>query len=95
MPNARRSWPYNGMAESPPALTQTPDGLLRSDRSLVGPLRRGTARGVGPGAGGGFPVDARAASDFGVDSITPRHFDPMGTSDMRAPPFPGSRRVRR
>lgn len=94
MPNARRSWPYNGQADSPPALTLTPDGVLNSTRSLVGPLRRGTAPGVGPTVRG-LNIAARGASDFGVDHITPRHFDPMGTSDSRGPPFPESTRVRR
>ena len=67
MPNARQSWPYNGAATSPAALTQTPDGLLNSDRSLAGPLRRGTSGNVGPVARalGGNVV--RGESDFGMD----------------------------
>jgi hypothetical protein len=75
---------------APVACFQTADGTLRSDRSLAGPLRMGTAPGVGPrGAlrGGG--------SDFGVDRVTPRGFDPMGTSDTRAPPQEASTLISR
>ena len=32
-------------------------------------------------------------ADFGRDHVSPRHFDPMGTSDERAPPFPASERI--
>jgi hypothetical protein len=90
MPNRRQTWPTTPARNEPVAQTLTADGLLRSDRSLVGPLRLNTAPGVGPRgpANGGN-------SDFGVDKISPRSFDPMGTSDNRAPNFPGSRRVQR
>ena len=59
----------------------TPDGYLRSSRSLAGPLRYGTEPRVGPRDRllGGMP------SDFEMDRVTPRGFDPMGTSDTRAP----------
>jgi hypothetical protein len=57
-----------------------PDTVLRSERSLDGPLRMGTAPGVGPK--GAPPV---GASDFGMDRVSPRGFDPLGTSDSRAP----------
>ena len=60
----------------------TPDGYLRSTRPLAGPLRFGTEPRVGPrdrGPGRGQP------SDFEMDRISPRGFDPMGTSDERAP----------
>lgn len=83
MPDRRRTWPYNGAAASPPALTQSPDGLLNSARSLAGPLRIGTAPGVGPR---GAPDGAYLDTDLGVDRVSPRGFDPMGTSDTRAPP---------
>ena len=59
---------------------QTPDTTVRSERSLAGPLRMGTAPGVGPK---GAP-DA-GASDFGMDRITPRRFDPIGNPITRAP----------
>lgn len=95
---AQTPWPYKsngGAATSPPALTQSPDGLLRSGRSLAGPLRNGTGPDVGPAARGFGAVVNRAATDFGRDSVSPRSFDPMGTSDTRAPAFPASERVRR
>lgn len=59
----------------------TPDGYLRSDRPLAGPLRLGTEPRVGPRGRfrGGM------SSDFEMDRISPRRFDPMGTSDARAP----------
>lgn len=73
--------PWPKIAPSPPAWALTPDCYLKSDRSLAGPLRLGTAPGVGPkgGLAGGF------GTDFGTDRVTPRGFDPMGTSDTRAP----------
>jgi hypothetical protein len=80
MPNRRQTWPYRGAAESPPAITVTPDTTLNSGRSLAGVLRMGTAPPVGPrGVIGDGPGD----TDFGMDRVTPRGFDPMGTSDMR------------
>jgi hypothetical protein len=59
----------------------TPDGYLRSGRNVSGPLRMGTAPGTGPSglvAGGG-------ASDFEMDRVTPRGFDPIGSHNERAP----------
>jgi hypothetical protein len=58
----------------------TPDGYLRSGRNVSGPLRMGTAPGAGPSglvAGGG-------ASDFGMDRVSPRGYDPIGASLERA-----------
>ena len=58
----------------------TPDGYLRSGRNVSGPLRMGTAPGTGPSglvAGGG-------ASDFGMDRVSPRGYDPIGASLERA-----------
>jgi hypothetical protein len=81
MADARRSWPYSGQATSPPALTQTPDGTLNSGRSLAGPLRLGTAPGVGPRGA----LDGAGASDFGTDRVSPRRFDPIGTGCERWP----------
>lgn len=74
----------------PTAKFQTPDGIRRSDRSLAGPLRLGTSPGVGPRRMGG-----PTATDFGVDRVSPRGFDPMGTSDTRAPAQEGSELVSR
>lgn len=59
----------------------SPDGFLRNERSLAGPLRMGTA----PGAGPKGLVAGGTASDFEMDRVTPRGFDPMGTHDERAP----------
>ena len=89
MPNRRQSWPYNGQAASPPALTQTPDVLLSSARSLAGPLRLGTAPGVGPR---GAPDIG--ATDLGMDRISPRPMDSIGQQYPRGEP-PGSRLVSR
>jgi len=90
MPNVRRSWPYEGAAASPAALTQTPDGILNSDRPLAGPLRRGTFGAAGPTARG-LGVAGRYASDFGMDRISQRCHDPIG----RVPYTAESVRVRR
>jgi hypothetical protein len=91
MPNERQTWPYQGQATSPRALTLTPDGILNSERSLAGRLRMGTAVGVGPGARGALSDGTRGGNtDFGMDSV-PRNYDPIGTSD----PALGSRFVRR
>ena len=73
-------WPT--VKREPVGFYQHPDGILRSDRSLAGPLRLGTEPRVGPR---GFLRDGNA-SDFGMDRVTPRGFDPAGTSDTRAPP---------
>lgn len=59
----------------------TPDGFLRSERSVAGPLRMGTEPRVGPKG----LVSGGTASDFEMDRVSPRGFDPMGTSDERAP----------
>jgi hypothetical protein len=59
---------------------QSPDVIEKSDRSLAGPLRLGTAPGVGP-KGALRP----GASDFAMDRVSPRGFDPLGTSDTRLP----------
>jgi hypothetical protein len=84
--------PWPKIAESPPALTLHPDAYLRSDRALVGPLRMGTAPGVGPK---NRLDDGTTSSDFGSDRISPRRFDPAGTSSTRAPERESSARVSR
>jgi hypothetical protein len=81
MPNRRRTWPYDGQADSPPAITVGASGVLNSSRSLVGPLRRGTAPGVGPRG----RADGGGGSDLGTDRVSPIGFDPMGTSLEREP----------
>ena len=60
---------------SPPALTITPDCTLSSARSLAGPLRVGTAPGVGPRRQGN---SAGFGSDFGVDRMEQRQVDSIG-----------------
>jgi hypothetical protein len=92
MPN--KEWP-KGQADGserggPNACFLTPDGFLKSGSSLAGPLRLGTAPGVGPkGDGGG-----NGGSDFGMDRIEPRNFDPIGTTRNRFGEIP-SELVRR
>lgn len=77
--------PWNPPKREPTGYFQTADVVMRSDRSLAGPLRMGTARGAGPtGAVLG------GASDFEMDRITPRKYDPIGNSHERSPEFPKS-----
>jgi len=74
----QRPWPMTrdtGVERrAPSAFFTSPDGYLKSERSLAGPLRRGTAPGVGPRG-----ASDNGSSDFGMDRISPRRFDPMGT----------------
>jgi hypothetical protein len=91
MAQDQKPWPKP--ADSPPAFTLHPDGYFRSDRALAGPLRMGTAPGsVGPK---NRLDDGTTSSDFGSDSISPRRFDPAGTSTTRAPEREASARVSR
>ena len=93
MPNRRRSWPYeDGQAASPPALTQSPDGLWSSARRFAGPLRAATEPRVGPR---GAPSGETIATDLGVDRISPRRWDPIGTPDERSGAFPSSELIAR
>jgi hypothetical protein len=64
---------------NPDAFVQHPMVTERIDRSLVGPLRYGTAEGVGP-RGRAVVAENSERSDMGMDRISPREFDPMGTS---------------
>jgi len=59
----------------PDAFFATPDGYLKSGRSLAGPLRLGTEPTTGPRGAAG-----NGSSDFGMDRISPRGFDPIGTA---------------
>lgn len=83
MANGNREWPRgraNGAGRgSPTGFFKNPDGYQRSDRSLAGPLRTGTSADVGPRARGVVAGGVSRESDFGMDRVTPRHFDPMGT----------------
>jgi hypothetical protein len=80
----QREWPRTRDAgserRSPSAIFTHPDGYLKSERSVAGPLRRGTARdNVGPKGAAG-----NSSSDMGMDRISPRRFDPIGNSLQRA-----------
>lgn len=89
-----REWPRtrdNGTERSSPrGFFQSRDGVLRSDRPLAGPLRTGTSSDVGPRARARAAGGESDLSDFGMDRITPRGFDPMGTPDDRIGPQPAS-----
>jgi len=75
---------------APTAFFAVPDGYLKSERSLAGPLRRGTANTVGPK--GAAP---NGSSDFGLDRISPRGFDPIGTALQRYGPQEASQLISR
>lgn len=64
---------------SPVARYQVPDGFLNSELSLAGPLRTGTSPDVGPRARGASAVGVSRESDFGMDRVGNRRFDPIGT----------------
>jgi hypothetical protein len=72
-------WP--AVKRQPVADFLTPDGFRRTDRSVAGQLRLGTEPRVGPG---GLLTDG-PGSDMGMDRITPKGFDPMGSHNTRAP----------
>lgn len=67
---------------NPVAMYLTPTANQRSDRTLAGPLRLGTSRGVGPS---GMLAPDSFGSDLSVDRVSPRNFDPLGTSLQREP----------
>lgn len=46
--------------------------------------------GTSPGVGPRGALRGGANSDFGMDRVSPRGFDPLGTSDSRAPEQEGS-----
>ena len=79
----QRSWPRTrddgSERRSPTAFFATADGYLKSGRSLAGPTRLGTAPPVGPSG-----ASRNGSSDFGMDRISPRQFDPIGNSLQRA-----------
>lgn len=52
----------------------------------------GTAPGVGPRRAG---VARDGVTDMGLDNITPRGIDPIGTSDLRGPAQPSSALINR
>jgi hypothetical protein len=75
----QREWPRRredgSERRSPTAFFAHPDGYLKSGRSLAGPLRLGTAPPVGPSG-----ASRNGSSDFGMDRVSPRGFDPEGTA---------------
>lgn len=94
----QREWPSTkddgSDRTSPTGYFQTANVIQRSDRSVAGPLRLGTEPRVGPKG-----AIRNGNSDFEMDRITPRGFDPMGSHNTREPPQPASsllsREVRR
>jgi hypothetical protein len=78
----QKAWPRvnrdGSERNSPTGFFQGPTALLKSGRSLAGPLRMGTEPRVGPSG----PVP-NGSSDLGMDRISPRGFDPMGTALSR------------
>ena len=87
-------WPT--VKRNPEAWFASPDGYLKSERLLAGPLRYGTTPNVGP-KGGAVALDKSDATDFGMDRVAPRDFDPLGTSRARFGDIPSeliSREIR-
>ena len=81
----QREWPpvreSNGTERnSPTGYFLKNEVILRSDRAVAGALRLGTEPRVGPRG-----LVRNGSSDYGMDRITPREMDPMGTSATRAP----------
>ena len=71
-------WPI--VKREPDAYVLAPDVYTRTDRGAAGPLRSGTAPGVGPST---RRSANRGDSDYNMDRVSPREFDPMGTSISR------------
>lgn len=83
----QREWPRgrtNGTERGgPTGFYLNPDGYQRSDRAVAGGLRTGTSSDVGPRASGPVSGDVSNRTDMGMDRISPRDFDPMGTPRNR------------
>jgi hypothetical protein len=90
----QREWPKvrddGSERRSPTAFFARSDGYLKSGRSLAGPLRLGTAPPVGPSG-----AVRNGSSDFGMDRVSPRGFDPEGTALTRYGPQEASPLVSR
>ena len=69
-------WPRAGRNE-PDTFFVKPDVYERYGRSVAGPLRYGTAEGVGP-RGRAVMAEDSERTDYGMDRISPRGYDPMG-----------------
>jgi hypothetical protein len=85
-------WPRykegGGFRGDPDGRFLTADGHLKSGRSPAGPLRTGTEPRVGPRARGPVESANSSESDFGMDRVSPRDFDPAGTSRNRSGDIP-------
>jgi hypothetical protein len=79
-----REWP--SVKRQPEAYYLTGDGYQRSNRSVAGPLRSGNAVGVGSRGAAAATGRDEERSDFGMDRVSPREFDVMGTSMRRYGP---------
>lgn len=77
-------WPI--VKNNPTAYFLHPDGYFKSDRELDGPKRFGTTPGVGPRGEAVATGRIEGRSDMGMDRVSPREFDPMGTSMARYKP---------
>jgi hypothetical protein len=90
----QREWPRvrdtGTERRAPTAYFTGPTGIWKSERSVAGPLRMGTAPGVGPSG-----MLRNGSSDMGVDRISPRRFDPIGNHLNRAGEREGSPLVSR
>ena len=68
-------WPR--VKGNPDAFVQHPQVTERIDRAVCGPLRYGTSEGVGP-RGRAVVAENSERTDYGMDRVTPRGFDPLG-----------------
>lgn len=68
-------WPR--VQGNPDAFVVAPDAYERVDRNVAGPLRYGTSPDVGP-RGRAIVAEDSERTDFGMDRVTPRGYDPMG-----------------
>lgn len=66
----------------PDACFVNANGYFRLDAPVAGPLRMGTNPPVGPKGDAVTASNARR-SNFGTDRISPRDFDPLGTTRNR------------
>jgi hypothetical protein len=74
-------WPI--VKREPNAWVLKPDAYERTERALAGPLRSGTSTVHPVGPRGIVAVGESRTTDFGTDRVSPREFDPMGTSSSR------------
>ena len=79
-------WPRARDLEDREACFLHPDGYQKSNRQLAGPLRFGTEPGVGPRGDAVALGRTEERSDMGMDRVTPREFDPLGTAMSRYRP---------